>query len=381
MTLVHRTAAGTVALTCALAFATAASSRDLFILEAGGVADWPRPRESRRRLPHAAGRVQRPRGPNPRTPRRSIIWVFPNAMQLQASAFGTQVVLSIPSTGFSRTFTGATPDEVENQVEDFFKDDGAKELAKFYEKTNARTAIALLDGNPRSTTALFARSAFDRFGLGALRTRSGYSGEEMGDWGHFDLGIEGGGGVSGRGSLRLALRRRWRADARRRFRPGRGLPLGARPVPHRTTAPTSTTRGLELGIPITVLGPGEGHWLRWVLTPVVQSGGGASQDLLAGGIHGRRRRRELVWPELRPARAHDRQRAALLRRHPARRGRRHHDRDRARPVDHAQRRPARALSARPRAAVASRRVPRVTNFLGTDASGGLVRLRRSRESA
>ena len=42
--------------------------------------------------------------------------------------------------------------------------------------------------------------------------------------------------------------------------------------------------GLELGIPITVLGPGEGHWVRWVLTPVVQSGAGASRDLLSGGF-------------------------------------------------------------------------------------------------
>ena len=202
---------------------------------------------------------------------------------MQASAFGTQVVLSIPSTGFSKTFTGTSPDDVEDQVEDFFEDDGAKELAKFYEETSSRTALALLDGNPRSTTALFARSAFDRFGLGALRTRPGYSEAPIAEWGHFDLGVEGGGGVIDADpfdSLYVADAAITLGGDFERV----GIYLSALGQYRSYDGADIYDAGLELGIPIAVLGPGEGHWVRWVLTPVVQSGGGASRDLLSGGF-------------------------------------------------------------------------------------------------
>jgi hypothetical protein len=281
---VHRTAAGTVlALACALAFAAGASGRDLFILQAGGVSD------SGHDLGNLVDDFLTQQGAfgglalQPAYAATLDYLGIPNAMQLQATAFGTQVVLSIPSTGFSKTFTGATPDAVENQVEDFFKNDGAKELAKFYEKTNARTPLALIDGNPRSTTALFARSAFDRFGLGALRTRSGYSGGEMGEWGHFDLGIEAGGGAIDAGpfdSLYVADGALTLGGDFGRL----GVYLSALGQYRSYDGAQIYDAGLELGLPIAVLGPGEGHWIRWVLTPVVQSGGGASRDLLAGGF-------------------------------------------------------------------------------------------------
>ena len=279
MTLVPRTAA-VIALVCGLT--TAAGGRDLLILEAGSS------RDSGHDLEQPVDDLLLRRGAfsglalQPSYTATLDYLGIPDAMRMQASAFGTQVVLSIPSTGFSRTFTGVSPGDIENQVENFFEDDGAKELAKFYEKTTSRAALALLDGNPRSTTALFARGAFDRYGLGALRTRSGYSGE-MGEWGHFDLGIEGGGGVvdvDGFDSLYVA-------DA--------ALTLGGdfeRVGVYLTTLGQYRSydgadiydAGLELGIPIKVLGPGEGHWLRWMLTPVVQTGGGASRNLLSGGF-------------------------------------------------------------------------------------------------
>ena len=52
---------------------------------------------------------------------------------------GAQITLTIPSTGFSRVFVGATADDVEQQVEDFFEEDGADELSRFLEDVNARS--------------------------------------------------------------------------------------------------------------------------------------------------------------------------------------------------------------------------------------------------
>jgi hypothetical protein len=95
-----------------------------------------------------------------------------NAIVVDASSSGNVVELSIPSTGFSQLFTGVDPDDVEEQVEDFLKTSGSKTVAKFLEAARGRSPLAVLDGNPRSTTALLARSAFQRFGLGAPRARA-----------------------------------------------------------------------------------------------------------------------------------------------------------------------------------------------------------------
>jgi hypothetical protein len=270
-----------IALACALA--SAAGARDLLILQADGLSD------SGHDLEDLVDDFLSQEGAfsglalQPSYSATLDYLGIPNAMQMQASTFGNQVVLSIPSTGFTKIFTGTSPDDVEDQVEDFFEDDGAEELAKFYEETSSRTALALLDGNPRSTTALFARSAFDRFGLGALRTRAGYSREPIAEWGHFDLGIEAGGGVVdvdefdslyvADGAITLG------GDFERV-----GVYLSALGQYRSYDGADIYDAGFELGIPITVLGPGEGHRVRWVLTPVVQSGAGASRDLLSGGF-------------------------------------------------------------------------------------------------
>lgn len=270
-----------IALACA--FASAAGARDLLILQANGVSD------SGHKLEDLVDDFLSQEGAfsglalQPTYTATLDYLGIPNAMRMQASVFGSQVVLSIPSTGFTKTFTGTSPDDVEDQVEDFFEDDGAEELAKFYEETTSRTALALLDGNPRSTTALFARSAFDRFGLGALRTRAGYSRESMAEWGHFDLGIEAGGGVvdvDEFDSLYVADAAITLGGDFERV----GVYLSALGQYRSYDGADIYDAGLELGIPITVLGPGEGHWVRWVLTPVVQSGAGASRDLLSGGF-------------------------------------------------------------------------------------------------
>lgn len=65
---------------------------------------------------------------------------------LDAVSNGAQVTLRIPSTGFSRVFTGTTASDVEDQIEDFLKSDGAKAFAQFLEEVNGRSPLAVIDG-------------------------------------------------------------------------------------------------------------------------------------------------------------------------------------------------------------------------------------------
>jgi len=55
----------------------------------------------------------------------------PNAIQFQRNAAGTSATVTIPSTGFTRTFTGTSEADVRKKIEDFLVKEGAHEYAKF----------------------------------------------------------------------------------------------------------------------------------------------------------------------------------------------------------------------------------------------------------
>ena len=88
-----------------------------------------------------------------------------NAIQFQANSTGTSATLSIPSTGFTRTFTGSSRQAVLDQIRDFLIKDGTTEYAKFLNEVNQVSILGVVDGNPRSATAVMSNSAFFRFGL------------------------------------------------------------------------------------------------------------------------------------------------------------------------------------------------------------------------
>jgi hypothetical protein len=271
MTLVLRSA---IVIALALGLSTAASARDLFILEAGGAV------ETGHDLEEIVDDFLLREGafsglPLATTATLDYLGVA-NAIRFEATS-PTSVVVVIPSTGFSRAFVGTSPDDVEDQIEEFFEDDGADELAEFYQETSSRTPLALLDGNPRATTALFARGAFDRFGLGALRSHRAE------DLGHFDLFVDAsGGGVDADPFDDL-----WVADASLTiggdFDPGPGIYFTGIGQYRNYDKADIYDAGVELAIPIRILRPGRGNPLRWMLTPLVQTGGGASRDTLSGG--------------------------------------------------------------------------------------------------
>lgn len=89
-----------------------------------------------------------------------------NAFQVSSNAAGTEVVLSSPLTGFSRTFTGNTRGQVADRIEDWVLKNGADELAKINKQIAKQSAASINDGNPNSTTATMANITFRDYGFG-----------------------------------------------------------------------------------------------------------------------------------------------------------------------------------------------------------------------
>jgi hypothetical protein len=207
-----------------------------------------------------------------------------DALVLSLTNFGSNATLTIPSTGLVVPFTAASPDDLEEQIKDYIQKGGSKEWAKFLEQTNAQSKLALLDGNPRATTALMASTAFRRFGLDLSRTRLGYRSAEVTRWGAFQLRAEGGGGVvlvdrfdhlyTTDGELTLAGH----------FGKHVGLSLAAIGQWRSYQTADSWDAGFELGLPISILRPSEECGLYWGITPFFQTAAGVSVDLAAGGL-------------------------------------------------------------------------------------------------
>jgi hypothetical protein len=207
-----------------------------------------------------------------------------DALVLSVSNFGSSTTLTIPSTGLVVPFTASSPDDLEEQIKDYIQKGGSKEWARFLEQTNAESKLALLDGNPRATTALMATSAFRRFGLDMSRTRLGYQSAEVTRWGAFQLRAEGGGGVvmvdefddlyTVDGELTLAGH----------FGKYVGVSLALIGQWRSYQTADSYDAGIELGLPISILRPSEDCGLYWGITPFVQSGAGVSIDAAAGGL-------------------------------------------------------------------------------------------------
>jgi hypothetical protein len=207
-----------------------------------------------------------------------------DALLLAVSNFGSDATLTIPSTGLVVSFTAASPADLEDQIEDYLQQDGAEEWADFLEQTNAESKLALLDGNPRATTALAAGSAFRRFGLDTSRSRLGYQNEEVARWGAFQLRAEAGGGVV----LVDEFDDLYTTDAELtlagHFGKHVGLSLALLGQYRSYQTADSYDAGIELGLPIAILRPDDECGLYWAITPFVQSAAGVSIDLASGGL-------------------------------------------------------------------------------------------------
>lgn len=183
-------------------------------------------------------------------------------------------------------FSGASPADIENQVEAWLKQNGARTWAEFLEAMNALTPLAVLDGNPRSTTALMANSAFRNFGLHDDRSRLGFREQEIARWSSFGLSIDAAASSIDTpgfddlqaydGSLTLA------GDIGRHV----GLSFSLIGQLRDYQGAESYDVGLELAVPVRLRRPEaqrDGS-VYWAVTPVLQVAAGASKSLAAGGL-------------------------------------------------------------------------------------------------
>ena len=204
-----------------------------------------------------------------------------DAITFAVSPGGTTAILDIPITGFSRTFTGANRDDVEEQIKTFMKKEGASELAKFLKAINAQSAVAVSDGNPMSTTATFASQSFNDFGMEMGETREEkenpkeYSGIGLGfaaDVGRFEA--EGFKGTTY--SLPLYARFKLSDRVGLHF----NLPLNYTEL----EGAQIFGAGVGLGFPIKVIPHAKDNPWYWQVTPSGGAVASGSEDLLAGGL-------------------------------------------------------------------------------------------------
>lgn len=83
-----------------------------------------------------------------------------NAITFATNNTGTAATLTLAPIGFTRTFTGANSQAVNDQIEDFFKKDGATTIAAFLKAIAKTSPIAVTDGNPNASTAVAANAVF-----------------------------------------------------------------------------------------------------------------------------------------------------------------------------------------------------------------------------
>ena len=183
----------------------------------------------------------------------------------------------------TRTFRGDDRDDLAEEIEDFFEEDGSDVYAGYLAYLRQRTVIASVDGNPDAATALLATGSFGRHALpgpeayGGNRALSFQLDEGRQGWvgytgtgGHVDS--DGFGGTRFTGTL----------DGGIDLSDWVGL-TGAYTFGYREVEGADLWQsGLEIGVPITLLGrrPRETveNAVSLRLTPVLQFGSAGSDD-------------------------------------------------------------------------------------------------------
>jgi hypothetical protein len=203
-----------------------------------------------------------------------------NAIRFQQNAAGTSATVTIPSTGFSRTFTGSSETEVRDKIRDFLLKDGAKEYARFLRTVNERSLIGVTDGNPLAATAILSNTSFYRFGLQRSPFDAGgtiYAAPDGGGL-RFDFGggyanTDDGDGYFLAASLGSVIR----------FNRNVGLSLATPFVYREVEGAKVFTLGFEAALTVVLTAPSLGRGVTWQLTPSFLSGASGSVDLAAGG--------------------------------------------------------------------------------------------------
>jgi len=203
-----------------------------------------------------------------------------NAMVLTGNSTGTQVTLTMPQTGFSQTFTGATPQAVETQIKDFLTKQGPDVYAEFIHKIDQTSTLAVVSGNPQAMTEIFSMAAYNRYGMEptfGFTPKTGPTALQIG------ADFDGGRASTTAGSESYAS-----ADIYGGFRFTNNIALEvALPMEFRDNDGAATYMlGVQAGLPITIINDNGGNGVFWSVTPWGTAEGGYSPDLLVGGLVG-----------------------------------------------------------------------------------------------
>jgi hypothetical protein len=206
-----------------------------------------------------------------------------NAMTFSMNNSGTSATLQIPSTGFSKTFTGTSRDDLNSQITSFLKTDGQSEYAKFLKAMNEQSAVAVSDGNPNSSTAMMASEAFTDYAFGEGETRAEKASRADAVRTSFgvvaDIGSFSSGGISGT-SYSLPISAGFKLTDRVGI--GVAVPLNYTEI----EGAKIFSAGLTLALPVKIILPGDNQPWSWQLTPSGGAIASASEDMLAGGAIG-----------------------------------------------------------------------------------------------
>lgn len=201
---------------------------------------------------------------------------FADAIVLEFNGQGTTAELTIPSTGYSQTFTASNEVELNEEVQRFLRSGGSAQIARMRKEANRVSPVGITDGNPRATTALLAGEFFDTLHMDfAVNERAGPSPRTrisiMGGGGSFEAG-----GFDGRGQAgRVSLRHRFSDKVEI---------VGIVPFSHYQIGEASIHGiGAGLGLPVAVLGRFDTRSPRLTLTPLFGSMIRWSEDLAGGG--------------------------------------------------------------------------------------------------
>jgi hypothetical protein len=115
----------------------------------------------------------------------------PHAIVYTENAAQTSATLSIPVTGFNKTFNGTSSSDLQTQITDFVKSDGASAYSAFLNAIDSQSLVAALDGNPQAATAEIATDAYVRYGLHPIQDMP------LQGWGHWTVSNnDGNGGIT-----------------------------------------------------------------------------------------------------------------------------------------------------------------------------------------
>ena len=200
-----------------------------------------------------------------------------NAILLTRSPGGTTATLTIPSTGFTRTFNAGNEELLEEEIEDFLKGDGAGAYADFLAEMARRTSLGVNDGNPLATTSTLADLGFYRFGYRVripgdepIRLAGGWDVRLLGGVSETDAfdGWFAGIGLGKNWRLSDTVGITWASNFRYRDVEGASV----------------YQVGTTVGLPIAIIPGPDDDGISWHVTPAFVGGFGGSWDLAAGGF-------------------------------------------------------------------------------------------------